>query len=218
MPTSRLLTAADLAAQVNLAEKQFRARMRRASFSWHRHGESWAVEEGSAHHREMMDFLGARASAGKSPTPARRRTRDDSDEAYIIDICDRVLGQKASRGHRFPWLVGDELRPVSLPVDAHYPALALVIEFLERQHSEAVKHFDKPDVMTVSGVHRGQQRALYDQRRREHIPAHGLRLVEIRVDELAHDGRKKLLRLGEQDEVVIREKLRLAGVLPRPPV
>ncbi|WP_309751901.1 hypothetical protein [Novosphingobium sp.] len=45
-----------------------------------------------------------------------------------------------------------------LPVDAWYPELALVIEYRERQHSEAVKFFDQRE--TVSGVGRGEQRRI----------------------------------------------------------
>jgi hypothetical protein len=41
------------------------------------------------------------------------------DEAYIIDLCDRVLGRKAVRQHPFDFLRGDPGRP--LRVDAYYP-------------------------------------------------------------------------------------------------
>ena len=33
--------------------------------------------------------------------------RDTSDEAYVIDLCDRVLGIPGLRQHRFDWLLGD---------------------------------------------------------------------------------------------------------------
>ena len=49
----------------------------------------------------------------------------------------------------------------------------------ERQHDEAVAFFDKPHVLTVSGVHRGEQRRIYDERRLELIPQNGLTLVVI---------------------------------------
>lgn len=42
-----------------------------------------------------------------------------------------------------------------------------------------MKHFDKPDVLTVSGVHREEQRRLYDERKAQLIPENGLRLVVI---------------------------------------
>jgi len=34
------------------------------------------------------------------------------------------------------------------------------VEYRELQHDHFVTHFDKPDRLTVSGVHRGVQRAL----------------------------------------------------------
>jgi hypothetical protein len=107
--------------------------------------------------------------------------RRESDEQYIIDLCDEVLGRTAEHGHRFPFLLGDPGRRgrAQLPVDAFYPDLNLVIEYRERQHFESVRHFDKPWKMTVSGVHRGEQRMRYDERRREVLPKHGISLVEL---------------------------------------
>ncbi|MEO6118506.1 MAG: hypothetical protein ABIP37_05490, partial [Methylotenera sp.] len=88
------------------------------------------------------------------------------DEFYILELCDEVLKHIASRQHRFEFLRGDSGR--KLPVDAYYSDLKLVIEYRERQHSEAVTLFDKR--MTVSGVSRGQQRAKYDELRRQETP------------------------------------------------
>ena len=105
------------------------------------------------------------------------------NEKYVIGLCDEVLGTPSLKHHTFPWLLGDASPRTgnrrALPVDAYWPALKLVVEFHERQHTEAVRHFDKPDVMTVSGVHRGIQRRLYDERRVELIPQRGLSLVVI---------------------------------------
>jgi len=132
-----------------------------------------------------------------------------SDEHYVLDICDRILGSAGKRQHRFDWLLGDP-SPVSgrstrLPVDAYWPALGLVVELRESQHYEATPFFDKPDRMTVSGVHRGEQRRKYDERRDVDIPAHGLRLVVIRTDDFPMK-RRRLLR-EEGDESVVRRLL-----------
>jgi hypothetical protein len=113
--------------------------------------------------------------------------RDASDEAYVLDLCDRVLGISGLRQHRFDWLLGDpgkSGRRMRLPVDAYWPDARLVVEYRELQHERPTPHFDKPDRMTISGVHRGIQRALYDARRDEQIPANGLRLVIIRPSDL----------------------------------
>ena len=108
----------------------------------------------------------------------------------------------SQRQHRFPWLLSDpgkSGRRVALPVDAYYPEHQLVIEYRERQHFESTPHFDKPDVMTVSGVHRGEQRRIYDERRERQIPGHGLRLVIVTPFELDHDSRGRLRRNRDHD-------------------
>lgn len=125
------------------------------------------------------------------------------DEAYVIDICDRVLGRKALRRHRFPFLLGDSGRP--LPVDAYYPDLRLVVEYRERQHTETVTLWDRKP--TVSGIPRREQRALYDQRRRDVLTENGITLVELNYTDFKFGRRKRLLRSPEDDERVVREKL-----------
>ncbi|MEV5468541.1 hypothetical protein AB0N37_23385 [Streptomyces griseoincarnatus] len=136
-------------------------------------------------------------------------SRGDSDEAYVIGLCDRILGEQALRQHRFDWLLGDRGaggRQVRLPVDAYWPGHRLVVEYRELQHDQPMPHFDKPDRLTVSGVHRGEQRALYDARRDTEIPAHGLRLVVVRPADLDADGRGRL-RHGEEADLAALRKL-----------
>ena len=133
--------------------------------------------------------------------------RDESDEAYVVDLCNRLLGERALTQHKFDWLLGDPGaggRRAKLPVDAYWPGHQLVVEYRELQHDQPMPHFDKPDRITVSGVHRGEQRALYDARRDAEIPAHGLRLVVIRPADLDGDGRGRLRRNREADLVALR--------------
>lgn len=142
--------------------------------------------------------------------PAATAPRATSDEAYVIDLCDEILEEEALRQHRFDWLLGDPGRNgsrVALPVDAYYPGRRLVVEYRERQHDEPIAHFDKPDRMTVSGVHRGEQRRLYDRRREEEIPAHGLRLMIIRPGDLGADRLGRLRRYRQGDLAVLRAML-----------
>lgn len=138
--------------------------------------------------------------------------RDDSDEAFVIDLCNEVLGETALTQHKFDWLLGDldtRGRRARLPVDAYWPGHQLVVEYRELQHDRPVPHFDKPDRLTVSGVHRGEQRALYDARRDTEIPAHGLRLVVVRPGDLDADSRGRLRRNAAADLVALR------GILAR---
>lgn len=45
------------------------------------------------------------------------------------------------------------------------------IEYRQRQHDELDPHFGNPDTMTVSALHLGEQRRLYDERREDHAEA-----------------------------------------------
>jgi len=132
-----------------------------------------------------------------------------SDESYILDLCDEVLGLTAVRQCRFDFLRGDPGKRgicAKLPIDACYEELKLAIEYRERQHSESVAIFDKRK--TVSGVSRGEQRARYDQRRRDELPKHGIKLVELSYDNFQCDTRKRLIRDRPRDKQVIRDKLK----------
>lgn len=143
------------------------------------------------------------------PTKITREPKSDtddkkSDEAYVIDLCDEVLGINAIRQHRFSFLKGDGNS--LLPVDAYYPTLNLVVEYRERQHTEAVAFFDRRQ--TVSGLSRGEQRKLYDQRRREVLPQHGIRLIELNYSDFEHISSKRLKRVREKDLEVVRKILK----------
>ena len=123
-------------------------------------------------------------------------TRKNSDESYVIDLCDESLGITAKRQHRFDFLRGDS--GTCLPVDAYYPSLNLVVEYHERQHSESVPLFDKR--MTVSGVTRGEQRRLYDLRREQVLPEHGIKLVVISYKDF---GSSKTLKRDKANDIRI---------------
>jgi hypothetical protein len=151
------------------------------------------------------DWLAKARSTSKVPVSVK-------DETYIIDLCDRVLGQKASRQHRFPFLVGD--RGTMLPVDAYYADLNLVVEYHERQHDEAIKFFDKPGKLTCSGVPRSEQRNLYDRRRHEFLRSNAIRLIELKVGLFQHNSQKRLKQNLSDDERVVRHEL--AGIIPTP--
>jgi hypothetical protein len=142
---------------------------------------------------------GSRGTANQHATAAALA----HDEHYVVDLCDEILGQTAQRQHRFAFLQGDT--GVRLPVDAYYPALHLVVEYRERQHTESVPFFDKR--VTASGISRDEQRRLYDQRRREVLPQHGIAVLEIDYHMLAHDSRRRLRRDRAADLPVVRRLL-----------
>jgi len=166
----------------------------------------WVIDEATLLELEQSLRAGGPSDRSTSPSaPARVR-----DEIYVIDLCDELFGRRASRQHRFPWLVGDpgrDGRARSLPVDAYYADERLVVEYRELQHDGPVAFFDKPDRLTVSGVHRGEQRRIYDRRRDDLIPQHGLRLWVITPADLRCDGRG---RLSARDHARDLELLRSA--------
>lgn len=139
---------------------------------------------------------------GKNQIVERKSMRrDNSDEYYVINLCDEVLGKKALRQHRFDFLVGDA--GTKLPVDAYYEDLKLVVEYCESQHTEKTPFFDKRQ--TVSGVNRGVQRKLYDLRRKEELPKHGIRVIEIHYSDFGES--KRLKRNAVEDIIVVKKKL-----------
>ena len=86
--------------------------------------------------------------------------------------------------------------------------MKLVVEFQEKQHTEAVPLFDRR--ATVSGVPRGEQRKLYDQRKTQVIPQHGIRLIVIHKSEFKTKN-DKIVREHDRDIAIVRS--RLEGVL-----
>lgn len=135
-------------------------------------------------------------------------SRADSDEHYALDLCDEVLGVPGIRQARLDWLRGDPAprlpRGVKLPVDGYWPDLGLVVEFQEEQHSQPSPFFDRRH--TVSGMGRGEQRRLYDERKRILIPEHGLKLVVIEKSEFTLKSRR-IARDHARDLLVVRRHL-----------
>ena len=135
------------------------------------------------------------------------KARSDSDEYYVIGLCNEALGVVGEQQYKFPFLVGDSGR--ALPVDVYYRKLNLVIEYYERQHTEEVKFFNRR--MTVSGVSRGEQRKIYDERRRTELPKHGIKLVIISYSDFGTT--KKLRRNHDADLLIVKGILQKNGVI-----
>lgn len=158
------------------------------------------------HSKCIEEELRAVDGSGKRPETmgkGRCHSRDISDEFYVIDLCDEVLQEKALRQHTFDFLKGDT--GCLLPVDAYYEQKRLVVEYYEKQHSESVSFFDRK--MTASGVTRNVQRKMYDERRKELLPKHGIRVLTISYSDFAFDGRKRIIRQYEKDLEIVKRIL-----------
>ncbi|MGD2039904.1 MAG: HIT family protein [Anaerolineae bacterium] len=144
--------------------------------------------------------------------------RTESDEKYVLDLVAEILAEPDYRWqHRFPTLLGDPGQDGvqrSLPVDGYFPRHKLIVEYWEKQHSAPVPIMDEG--MTVSGVSRGTQRRLYDQRRRTWAEANGLRLVILDYRGFDTDEQGRLRRDRDRDLQIIAQALQAAQVLAEP--
>jgi hypothetical protein len=131
---------------------------------------------------------------------------------YVIALLEELLGPATAREKRFPWAIGDVSpktgRAVQLPFDAFWEERRLLVEVDEEQHKEPVLFFDKPEIMTVSGVHRGEQRKLYDKRKRTAARRRRYRVLVI-------EWPRRRPRDRERDIVALQELLDKAGI-PHP--
>ena len=134
------------------------------------------------------------------------KRRVDSDEYYVLDICDEVLEEKGIHQYKFPFLRGDT--GILLNVDIFYPNRNIVIEYREIQHYKDVPFFDKPEKLTASGVSRDVQRKIYDKRREEILPQHGIEVIIIPYFKLDAQKGGKLNRNHTNDKVVIENILK----------
>ena len=144
--------------------------------------------------------------------------RTESDEKYILDLAAEVLAEPDYRWqHRFPTLLGDpgvDGRRHPLPVDGYFPRHRLIVEYWEKQHSAPVPIMDEG--MTVSGVSRGKQRRLYDERRQAWAEANGLRLVILDYRGFETDEQGRLQRDAARDRQLVADALHAAGVRTEP--
>lgn len=156
-----------------------------------------------------MDIKDLLESFAKYKRPSNKSggSRSTSDEHYVVGLCNEALGVEGEPQYKFPFLVGYTGR--ALPVDVYYQKLNLVIEYYERQHTEEVKIFDRK--MTVSGVSRGEQRKIYDERRRIELPKHGIKLVIISYSDFGTT--KKLRRNHDADLLIVKGILKNNGVI-----
>tara|TARA_R110002050_G_scaffold4573_2_gene22111 strand:+ start:24033 stop:24767 length:735 start_codon:yes stop_codon:yes gene_type:complete len=127
----------------------------------------------------------------------------NSDEFYLVNLCDELLELKASRKHTFDELVGNlhkrGKRRTKLPLDAYYADLKLVVEFF--MNKGVVEELDEKEQARIIQIKR------YDQLKKKVILKKDLKLIEINYDFFECDETNKLLRNTEQDKLI------LSGVL-----
>ncbi|MFD7052724.1 hypothetical protein ACFWBS_04475 [Streptomyces mirabilis] len=81
--------------------------------------------------------------------------RENSDETYVTDLYDVVVGEHGLRQHRFEWLLGDAGSAgwqARLSIVGYWPGRRLAVKYRETQHDKATPFFDTLRRLTVSGV------------------------------------------------------------------
>lgn len=124
----------------------------------------------------------------------------NSDEYYLVNLCDELLGQRASRKHTFDTIVGNlhKLRKgrTKLPLDAYYEDLKLVIEFFEKRVSD--------DELDEKAKARMEQIKYYDEIKKKAILKKEFHLIEIHYAFFECDENDKLIRNTENDIIVLK--------------
>jgi len=160
--------------------------------------------------REGATFTPNEAITSVSKKEKSIAKRESSDEFYIINLCDELLKEKASRKHTFSFLLGDMHKKgktrTKLPLAAFYEDANLAIEFNEKLNR--TEQSDKLDVMTVSGVTRSEQIEKYNKRRRDVLQKKNINLIEIDYSAFECDHTKSLIRNKDQDINILKKILK----------
>lgn len=138
------------------------------------------------------------------------KKRESSDTYYILNLCDLILEEKASRQHTFPFILGDfhkdKISRTKLPLDAYYQNLNLVIEYREKPADEDQSKV--LEVKTVSGVSRSEQRKIYNQRKKEGLLRKNINLVEVNYYAFEYNSEALIIRNEEKDVEILRDILK----------
>tara|TARA_R110002051_G_scaffold88673_2_gene156193 strand:+ start:1651 stop:2394 length:744 start_codon:yes stop_codon:yes gene_type:complete len=128
----------------------------------------------------------------------------NSDEYYLVNLCDELLEQKASRKHTFDTLVGNLHKKgkgrTKLPLDAYYKDLKLVIEFFEEQ--EEGKELDEAEQARMAQIQ------YYDKLKKKSILKKELRYLVIKYASFDCDEAGKLVRDTDKDKRILKGMLK----------
>jgi NADH dehydrogenase/NADH:ubiquinone oxidoreductase subunit G len=160
--------------------------------------------------REGAKFTPNEAISTVSKKERTKAIRENSDEFYILDLCDELLKEKASRKHTFSFLLGDMHKKgktrTKLPLAAFYEEANLVIEFLEKPNNTE-QHLGKPDVMSVIDITRVEQIKKYNKRRRDVLQKKKINLTEIDYSLFECDTKNSLSRNTDKDVTLLKKIL-----------
>lgn len=158
--------------------------------------------------REGAQYVSKDVALPDSHKEKARLKRANSDEYYLIGICNELLNEEAIHQHKFRFLLGDFHRDgktrTPLPVDAYYAKLNMVIELYEKEDATSLEE----ERNTISGMKRSEQRKRYAQRKINVLEEKKIHLMEIGYDEFECDEQNKLIRNKEADVKLLKEILK----------
>lgn len=161
--------------------------------------------------REGGQFTPKETLSAVSKKDKAKARRENSDEFYILDLCDELLNEKASRKHTFASLLGDRHKKgktkTKLPIAAFYKDANLAIEFLDKPNKTEAQ-LEQLNTMTVSGITRAEQIVKYNKRRREILEKKSINLVEIDYTLFESDNKLNLSRNKDKDRTVLKKLLK----------
>lgn len=137
------------------------------------------------------------------------KKRIDSDEKYVLDLISKILDCPYEWQKTFSDLIGDadrKGRVKKLAVDGYFESVNLIVEYRERQHFEAIPFMDRR--LTISGVPRGVQRRIYDDRKEKWATTNGHRFLSVNYNELELKKGKRLKRNETNDIMVLQCKIK----------
>lgn len=128
----------------------------------------------------------------------------NSDEYYLVSLCDELLGERASRKHTFDTLVGNLHKRgkgrTKLPLDAYYKDLKLVLEFYEKPKDEAS--------LDEVAKARMEQIVYYNDLKKKAILKKELALIIIKYDSFNCDEDGRLIRDKKKDVALLKSMLK----------
>lgn len=133
------------------------------------------------------------------------KKRADSDEIYVLDLIAEIIDENYKGQMKFDTLLGDPGKSGQrrkLPVDAYFSEVNLIVEYREKQHSQPVNIMDRR--MTISGVHRGEQRKFYDLRKEKWAEDNKKKFLSISYTDLVHRTNGRLKRSIEEDGILLK--------------
>jgi len=130
---------------------------------------------------------------------------ENSDETFVLNLCDEILDQKAARKHTFDFLLGDMHKNsksrTKLPIDAYYKDLKLAIEF-----EGYFKEENSKDGFLDSA--RTAQIDIYKQRKKEYLDKKEIKLITISYKSFECDENGAMDREAANIPLILNGKLR----------